>query len=344
MKGSAGQGARQLREQLQQGESGRPGQAARPAGERGALGAAARQGIALIHEEFARAAARVLVRHARTVASLRVVGIRELDTRAYLARLPDPAVVVVARLGPGEARLLLGLDGALVTALVERALGGPGTGAGGAEHRPLTEIEASVIRRVAGELLPLYGRAWSAALSLHPRFVRLAADPRSLEVFLPDQRWVVTDLAGRVGRAIGRVTVALPRSLLAPALEKLAAPGDFRGRGAAGAGGLPRLDRQRLAAVRERVARTPVPVSVLLGEATLTVHELLGLTVGDVIRLDRPAGAPVVVRVGERARFLACPGLLGGRVAVEILGVLEEVHGGVERESSLTGRDPGVAR
>jgi len=76
---------------------------------------------------------------------------------------------------------------------------------------------------------------------------------------------------------------------------------------------------------------------VTLGEATVTVGELLDLAVGDVIRLNTSTRQLLEVRVGEKTKFLARPGRIGGRLAVEIVEVLP-VELGAEAEG-VEGRE-----
>ena len=61
-----------------------------------------------------------------------------------------------------------------------------------------------------------------------------------------------------------------------------------------------------------------------LGEATVTVGELLELAVGDVIRLSARTDGPLLVRVGDKTKFHAKPGRVGSRLAVEITEVITE--------------------
>jgi hypothetical protein len=66
---------------------------------------------------------------------------------------------------------------------------------------------------------------------------------------------------------------------------------------------------------------TPVSLPVRLGQAELGLSALMSVAVGDVIRLERPADAPVDVLVPGGAAFLrAYPGQLDGMVAVELDG------------------------
>jgi len=64
-----------------------------------------------------------------------------------------------------------------------------------------------------------------------------------------------------------------------------------------------------------------------IGSMNLTVREVLALTVGDVVRLpDTRAGDPMELKVGNRTKFLCKPGVVGKKLAVQIIKKLEEAE------------------
>jgi hypothetical protein len=66
---------------------------------------------------------------------------------------------------------------------------------------------------------------------------------------------------------------------------------------------------------------TPVRLEVRLGQAELGLSALMSVAVGDVIRLERAADAPVeVLAPGGGALLRAYPGQMQGMVAIEIDG------------------------
>lgn len=64
--------------------------------------------------------------------------------------------------------------------------------------------------------------------------------------------------------------------------------------------------------------RIPVTVVAELGRVTLKLSQVLGLRVGDTLRLPSPANDPVLVRVEGVPKFDAVPVISRGQVAVKI--------------------------
>ena len=69
-----------------------------------------------------------------------------------------------------------------------------------------------------------------------------------------------------------------------------------------------------------------ITVSAEIGNMNLTVRDVLSLQIGDVIRLpDVRTTDPMVLKIGNRDKFLCRPGVVGNKVAVQITKKLEEV-------------------
>jgi flagellar motor switch/type III secretory pathway protein FliN len=117
-------------------------------------------------------------------------------------------------------------------------------------------------------------------------------------------------LAGQT--QVARVTLALPQAYLLSVAESLRAIGEstFSGTDTS-------HFYERLAYVED----LPVPISVLLGKAQMSVGELHGLEEGDVIPLDSSLGEPLEVRMGNTL-LRGKPGTSadGRHLAVQIMG------------------------
>lgn len=71
-------------------------------------------------------------------------------------------------------------------------------------------------------------------------------------------------------------------------------------------------------ALKQRVSKAKLPIVAELGVSQLTVSEFLGLSVGDVISLNKPMHDGLSIKVGDRLKFIGSPGTIKDRVAVQI--------------------------
>jgi flagellar motor switch protein FliM len=63
---------------------------------------------------------------------------------------------------------------------------------------------------------------------------------------------------------------------------------------------------------------TEIEAVALLGDYVSTVREVLGLRVGDIVRLSTTPDEPLVIRVGDKAVARGMPVVHHGNIAVQI--------------------------
>jgi len=271
--------------------------------------------LQIIHESFSRGLATYLSGYVRAIVEGEVVSVVQSTYDEFVRSLTNPTLIGVFSMTPLEGSAIIEIPPDLTFVIIDRLLGGPGTVP--TRIRELTEIEQTVMRRVLEESLTALGDAWSNLVQLEPKLERLEINPQFVQL-LPHHDMVVNiALRVRVRGAEGRVNICIPYISLEPIVSKLSAHYLF--------GGGEKVETGRhVEELRRKVETMTVPVKVSLGEATVTVRELLDLSVGDVIRLDTRTDEPLSVRVGDKRKFLAKPGRVGSRLAVEITKVMAE--------------------
>lgn len=271
--------------------------------------------LQIIHESFARGLATYLSGYVRTIVEGEVVSVTQATYDEFVRSLTNPTLLGVFSVSPLEGSAIIEIPPDLTFVIIDRLLGGPGTIP--TRIRELTEIEQTVMRRVLEQLLGSLGDAWSNLVDMEPRLERVEVNPQFVQLIPPHDMVIVIALRVRIRGVEGRVNICIPYMALEPLAPKLSAHYLFGGGEKVEAG-------QNVEELRRQVETMTVPVVVSLGEAVVTVGELLDLSMGDVIRLDTRTTDLLSVRVGEKAKFRAKPGRLGSRLAVEITEVLSE--------------------
>jgi flagellar motor switch protein FliM len=78
------------------------------------------------------------------------------------------------------------------------------------------------------------------------------------------------------------------------------------------------------AAIQYKIETAFVPLKVVLGKTCITVRDLLALSPGDVIPLDKYYRDDLEIMVGQRPKFMGKPGLAGNKMAIQVTRIVEE--------------------
>jgi flagellar motor switch protein FliM len=271
--------------------------------------------LSMLHENYARVVSTVLSGQLRTTVDLSVSSVKQQTYAEFSLRLHNPGVIAVVSLAPLGGNAVLEVEPAVAMYLVDRVLGGAGTSL--PQLREFTEIELTVSRRLVWSLLEHLRDGWRNIVEVAPAVESVETNPMFAQVVAPGEMCAVVSFSIKVGKVEGSVCLCLPYLLMEPVVSKLTAFVWFSGAPRADA----RADEDQ---VKGRLQEVPIDVVAELGSASLTLNDLLGLSAGDVVVLDHDMREPIMVRVGNRIKLRARPGTHRGRLALSIMGRVEE--------------------
>jgi flagellar motor switch protein FliM len=274
--------------------------------------------LQLIHEDWGRQLSTTFAAQLRAPIHFDVVSVQQLPYHEFMALLTD-SIIYIYSADILDGPMILEVNQALGYWLFERLMGGHG-GALASQDRNLTEIEGRVIDNIADKMLGALGEAWQSIAPMRPRIEQREVDPQFVQIVEPAETVVAILMEVKVGDETGTMNVCLP----AVTLEKVA--GDLSAE---------RWRRQRTRpptpemqeSLKSRVERTKATLTVILGHTSLTPKELLDMREGDVIPLDAPYTAPLLMKVEHLSKFLVRPGVVGRKLAVNVTHVLSSDTG-----------------
>lgn len=263
--------------------------------------------LQILHETFAAQFATLLSSSLRAVCTMAVDGVEELSYEEYVRELPVPTHLTVLALDPlpGVGVLQFPVDGSLT--VCELLLGGRGRAQ--TLDRPLTEIEAALMRTVVERALGELAYALGPVASLRPRIVGTESNPQFAQLASASDMVVVIRLRLCIADVLDTdISVAYLYSTLRPLL------GEMSGHtGATGA------DRDEVAATRQRLAArvsdVPVDLSVRFRPTEMRSQDVLGLAPGDLIRLQHPIDTDLTAEVDGIELFKVQASRRGHRLA-----------------------------
>jgi flagellar motor switch protein FliM len=257
-------------------------------------------------ETFARQTQTVLTSALHAVCQVSLASIEQHTYGEYVDSLANQTYMTLFSLKPVAGAGVLEMPLGAAMACVDHLLGGPGGDSQPA--RPLTEIEATVVAELIERLLAeLRYAMWSVA-PIEPAVTGTEYSPQFAQAAATSDVMVVASFDLRQGDTDHVITLCLPFTGLLPFLtstENTAATSQRE-----------RIERAHDAALLyERMHAVPVDVAVRFRRTVADPEELADLQVGDVVRLQHPAAAPLDVAAAGMTFAHATAGTQGKKLA-----------------------------
>lgn len=268
-----------------------------------------------IHENYCRALTTYLSGHLHSVVETKVISIEQITYDEFIRSLPSPTILGIFTLSPLEGTLLLEMSPSLAFTMIDRLLGGQGSGS--EKNRDLTEIESTIVKRRVEQMISLIGEAWEEVFESQPAVISLETNPQFTQIVAPNEMVVLVTLEVRVGEMMGMINLCLPYLVLEPILDKLSTLFLFSTQAKV-------TSPEQVMAIRKKIEWAKVGMTTILGQSEILVRDLLELAPGDVIPLMQNVKDPLSVYVGNFRKFKGVPGLHGEHLAIQITEIVEE--------------------
>jgi flagellar motor switch protein FliM len=261
----------------------------------------------LLYDYFGRNFASSLSAYLRAFVDVNLISIDQVPYSDFLKLLPDPTLFSSLGMRPLESNVALELNPSVVFPMIDMLLGGPGNTPLG--ERSLTEIELNIIEGVVKLAMRDLKEAWRPIMDIEFYLDGMGSKPQMFQIVAPGETVVAVGLEIKVGESSGMMNICVPSRMLKTNRHRFAQQWNIRRQKALGS------DAEKILGL---IQPASIPMSGELRDSTLTVEDLLKVSVGDVIQLNRRAGDPVLLCVAGVAKFQGRMIARRGKKAFEI--------------------------
>ncbi len=263
--------------------------------------------LRLIHEDFIRYLSARLALYLRMEFGLKMATLTTSTYQKFTEALPSPTHISLFKVDPLVGIGILDINPRLALTIADRLLGGRGHSV--KAERYLTEIETALIEDVVTIFLEEWCGQWKHEQELRPSIIGHENNGRFLQTSPRDAIVLAMTLEVNFGDCSEQIQIGVPYYTIEPIVKKMQAR------------------RQKDSAVttvarraewQDAYNRINVPVRAEWDAFDLTLREVLGLRVGDVIELPATICADTRVLLNGTAKFVGTVGLDTDRVAVQL--------------------------
>lgn len=274
-----------------------------------------------IHDKMARSIASQISAIMRSIVEIQLHSVDQMTYGEFLMSLPNPTSFNVFSMKPLEGNGVLEINPSIAFPMLDRILGGKGEPF--EANREFSDIELSLFETILRVMMATLREAWGPVTDLYPQVESKESSPNVVQIVAQNEIVVMVVMEIIIGHSSGMMNICYPVIALEPVLPKLASRDLMLNETSS--------KKSRNQELQVLLGGAHVNVEVNLGEAELSLHELLELGEGDIIRLNIPADDVVKVSVDGKERFVGQMGLRRFRKSIQITSLIDTEKDAVKR-------------
>lgn len=269
-----------------------------------------------IHKEFCRQLALILSTYLRMHVDIDVVSVDQLTYDEFTRSMPNPVTVGILELNPLPGQVLLGMSHEVTSSVVDRMLGG--TGVSETKPRELTDIEEALAKRVIERITKTLEDSWKGIFPVQGVVVGMDSNYTLIQIASPGEIVALITLEVQISsKYSGLLSLCFPYPVLENVISQLSSQHIFQSKGIISSA----EDKQQ---ILNKLNSSIMHMSVILGEAEISINDLIDLKVGDVLKLNNLVTEDLIVKVNDIPKFVGRPGTKKNKIAMSVTNTINQ--------------------
>ena len=263
----------------------------------------------IIYERFIRTFRVSISNSLRKISTISIISTDLLKFGEFVNTLPIPSCMCIMRLNELRGLGMLVFESKLVYAIIDSYFGGTDQLFTKIEGKEFTMIELSFMKKVMEMAINDLEEAWSPVHRIDAQYLRTEINPQFVGVVPPSEIVITTVFEVEFESASGSIMIVIPYATIEPIKQKLNS--NFQTEGET-------TDSIWTKAMQGHIMDTPMELVAKLGEADMTIGDLITLKEGDIIPLQNQASGEAVMAVENVDKIKCLMGVHKGHKAVQI--------------------------
>jgi len=221
-----------------------------------------------------------------------------------------PACINIFKMDPLKGFSLLVVDPRVIYLLIDNFFGGKAQTHVKIEGRDFTPIEHRLIRKIVNLCLQDIEKAWKPVHPVNVQYSRTEINPQFASIVTPTEVVIVIAFDIEVDSSPGKLHVCIPYPCIEPIKEKLQAgyqSDNFE------------VDQKWMDRFKQQLSECSLNITVELGGAMIKIKDILNLSAGDILILDKLSDENIVAKIEGTPKFSGRPGVSRGNLAFQII-------------------------
>jgi len=266
--------------------------------------------LEIIYERFIRSFRVSLSNSLRKISTITMVSTDLIKFGEFVNTLPIPSCMCILRFNSLRGPALIIIDSKLAYAIIDSFFGGTDRPFTNIEGKEFTQIELSFLKKVMDMAITDLEDAWAPIHRIDAQYLRTEINPQFVGIVPPSDVVIATNLQIEFESATGLIIVVIPYSTIEPIKQKLSSSFQTDSE---------LVDTVWSSSLYQHILKADTSLSVELGEADITVGDLLNLDKGDIIPLNQDASGEINILIEGVEKIRSMIGTHKGNKAIQIL-------------------------
>jgi len=257
----------------------------------------------------------------RSIVEIQLHSVDQMTYGEFLMSLPNPTSFNVFSVKPLEGSGVIEINPSIAFPMLDRLLGGKGEPFD--VTREFSDIELSLFETILRVMMATLKEAWGPVMDVYPTIESKESSPNVVQIVAQNEIVVMVVMEIIIGQSSGMMNICYPVISLEPVLPKLASRDLMLNETS--------TKKSRNTELQVLLGGAQVGLEASLGNAELTMRDILDLKNGDVVRLSNPADDNVTLRIDGKERFRGKIGLRRFRKSIQINEIIDTEKDAVKR-------------
>ena len=263
-----------------------------------------------VHDNFSESLSSFLVSKLQAIVNISVTSVDQIYYSEYILSVSNPACLYTFDIEETDIKGILEFSPDLALSLVDRLLGGNGTGT--KQNNIITPIEQKVLFVVVDRIMQDLNKSWQVIDNFNFKVERFESDIDFAQITSQNESVLLITFEITIGEKsfllnLCFATFAFDSILAKMSSQKMSFVRRLKHQGA--------TSKEVLS---NYLYSTYLSVEVVFGSSTISMKDLYELKEGDIIKLDEKTSSEQVVKVGSKPLFLARAGVVNNNKAIKI--------------------------
>ncbi|MFW5857328.1 MAG: flagellar motor switch protein FliM [Planctomycetota bacterium] len=269
--------------------------------------------LEMLHEVLARKLGAQLCAFLRTIIDVKMASVEQLTYQEFIMSLPNPTCFNLMTCKPLDGQMVLEINPSIVFPIIDKQLGGGSTEVSIPE-RDMTQIEQRLIQRITEMVLEFLHEVWQPVLDIDFQITQTESNPQLMQIVPPNEVVILVCFELRMGECSGMLNLCIPFPVIEPIMSDFSTINTWFSYRKVG------TEEESFTRLKEGIEHAPLDTVAYLAETTINLRQYLDLKPGDVLRTQKSAKAPLLIKVNGKPKFLGSPGVFKGQKAMKIVG------------------------